>query len=440
MMSKQTNPKEVNKKSSKQTFLPIVFNYDFSSRSFGLITKILLRFWVFAFTETAKREDEQSTFVDPSYTFSFRTPDYQRREDADSLGRVRGLYSFIDDVGEKHLVRYAASADRGFEVLNSVPDASRYVQYSAPLYKTAPKVRGRIAYERGPGRQYKFISSGPDQRRMETTGNDGITRGAYSYLDDKGVQRTTQYIAGAGIGYRIVQATTGPGTHLLPRPALVEFGILYPPGKTDRADTTNRGGNRSPGNSGGNGGSGSGSAGSGFGAGGADGDDVSGNSGSFDDSNDIGSGGGGGPGAGSDGNKPGESRPGGNRPDGGRPTGNRPPGNRPGGNRNDDGAENNGIGDDVNSGEDERFPDNNVGSARPSSKGGRDFLIINNKGRTFFGIPPGKSARAHVQNIDLVPFGDQAALSPSERLRLDENAARHRPNRRRYRGWNRIVD
>lgn len=79
-----------------------------------------------------------------------------------------GLYSFIDDVGEKHLVRYAASADRGFEVFNSVPDASRYVQYSAPLYKTSPKARGRIAYERGPGRQYKFISAGPDQRRSES--------------------------------------------------------------------------------------------------------------------------------------------------------------------------------------------------------------------------------------------------------------------------------
>lgn len=37
------------------------------------------------------------------------------------------------------------------------------------------------------------------------TGPDGVTRGAYSYLDDKGVQRTTQYIAGAGIGYRVVQ-------------------------------------------------------------------------------------------------------------------------------------------------------------------------------------------------------------------------------------------
>lgn len=65
-------------------------------------------------------------------------------------------------------MRYAASAEHGFEVFNSVPDASRYVQYSQPLYKTAPNVRGRIAYERGPGGQYKFISSGPDQRRSES--------------------------------------------------------------------------------------------------------------------------------------------------------------------------------------------------------------------------------------------------------------------------------
>lgn len=84
------------------------------------------------------------------------------------LHHFSGLYSFIDDIGEAHLVRYAASAEHGFEVFNSVPDASRYVQYGLPLYKTAPNVRGRIAYERGPGGQYKFIASSPDQRRSES--------------------------------------------------------------------------------------------------------------------------------------------------------------------------------------------------------------------------------------------------------------------------------
>lgn len=28
--------------------------------------------------------------ADPSYDFAFRTPEYQRRESSDSLGRVRG--------------------------------------------------------------------------------------------------------------------------------------------------------------------------------------------------------------------------------------------------------------------------------------------------------------------------------------------------------------
>lgn len=99
------------------------------------------------------------------------------------------------------------------------------MRFSAPLYKTGRNVRGKIAYERGPGREYKFIASGPDQRRSESTGADGITRGSYSYLDDKGIQRTVQYIAGAGIGYRVVHSTTGVGTHLSPRPAIPDFGI-----------------------------------------------------------------------------------------------------------------------------------------------------------------------------------------------------------------------
>lgn len=88
--------------------------------------------------------------------------------------------------------------------------------------------RGRISYERGPGAQYKFIASGPDQRRSESTGADGITRGSYSYLDDKGVQRTVEYIAGAGIGYRVVKTTTGPGSHLVPRPFIPDFNAVSP--------------------------------------------------------------------------------------------------------------------------------------------------------------------------------------------------------------------
>lgn len=107
---------------------------------------------------------------------------------------------------------------------NAVPDTPSLVRYNAPLYKSHKGARGKVSYERGPGAQYKFISTGPDQRRSESTGADGITRGSYSYLDDKGVQRTVQYIAGAGIGYRVVQSTTGVvGSHV--RPPSPQFGI-----------------------------------------------------------------------------------------------------------------------------------------------------------------------------------------------------------------------
>lgn len=56
--------------------------------------------------------------------------------------------------------------------------------------------------------------------------------------------------------------------------------------------------------------------------------------------------------------------------------------------------------------------------------------IITNSGDTYFGIAPGASARAHVQNIDLKPFGEDGALSPGEALRRDER----RSLRLRFRG------
>lgn len=57
---------------------------------------------------------------------------------------------------------------------------------------------------------------------------DGITRGSYSYLDYKGVQPTVEYIAGAGIGYQVVKATTGPCSHLVTRPFIPYFNAVSP--------------------------------------------------------------------------------------------------------------------------------------------------------------------------------------------------------------------
>ncbi|XP_055608911.1 uncharacterized protein LOC129756152 [Uranotaenia lowii] len=174
-------------------------------------------------------EDPQADpYDDPSYDFQFKTRNYQRREGSDANGRVNGQYTYVDDVGERHSVKYSAGSGTGFEVANPVPDAPNTISYESPLYKTNKQVRGKVSFESGPSGsgQYKLLSVGPDQRRSETTGPDGITRGSYSYLDDKGIQRTVQYIAGAGIGYKVVQSTTGTGSHLLAQPA-TNFAISH---------------------------------------------------------------------------------------------------------------------------------------------------------------------------------------------------------------------
>lgn len=53
----------------------------------------------------------------------------------------------------------------------------------------------------------RFISAGPDQRRVESSDASGYVTGSYTYLDDKGVQRTVNYEAGPEIGYRIIKST-----------------------------------------------------------------------------------------------------------------------------------------------------------------------------------------------------------------------------------------
>ncbi|XP_030080782.1 RNA-binding protein cabeza [Drosophila hydei] len=162
-------------------------------------------------------------YDDPSYSFSYRTPDQSRSEENDANNRIRGLYSYLDDVGERHSVRYAAGAGTGFEISNAVPDNPVSVSYSSPLYKAHPKTRGKMSVQRGPGGTYKLIAAGPDHRRAESRAPDGLVRGTYSFLDDKGVQRTVEYIAGAGIGYRVVNNRVGPGTHI--NPSVADFRL-----------------------------------------------------------------------------------------------------------------------------------------------------------------------------------------------------------------------
>lgn len=94
-------------------------------------------------------------YDDPSYAFGFKSQTHSRHEEQDSNGRVRGEFIYVDDVGEKHGVKYKAGPHSGFEVENGVPDSPDKIRYNTPLYKSEPTARGRITFERGPDRQYK---------------------------------------------------------------------------------------------------------------------------------------------------------------------------------------------------------------------------------------------------------------------------------------------
>nr|XP_023018009.1 uncharacterized protein LOC111507018 [Leptinotarsa decemlineata] len=166
-------------------------------------------------------------YEDPSYHFSFRTRTYTRNEDANRVGDVKGKYSYVDDVGEKHNVEFVAGKNTGFHVKTPFPDSNP--RSYGPLYfrgRGKPIPRGRTSIQRGLDGSYKFVSAGPDQRRTETSDSTGHVRGSYTYLDDKGVQHSVHYIAGPETGYRVLKQVKGP--HL---PTVFPFehpGIIPP--------------------------------------------------------------------------------------------------------------------------------------------------------------------------------------------------------------------
>ena len=93
---------------------------------------------------------------DPSYSFAFRTPTYVRKEDADSRGDVTGVYSYIDDVGERHVVQYEAGAEKGFNVLTAFPD-----NVPAPGYHLGPgdPPRGRSTILQNRDGSYRLVDT-----------------------------------------------------------------------------------------------------------------------------------------------------------------------------------------------------------------------------------------------------------------------------------------
>lgn len=148
---------------------------------------------------------------DPSYKFNLKTPTYTRAEAADTKGTVNGAFSFVDDVGKRHDVQYEAGSKTGFLVKTPFPDSDPFggIFYQGPNKPGSPP-RGHIAIVRSNDGAYKFTSSGPDQQRTEVSDSANRVRGSYTYIDDKGVQRTVQYIAGPNIGYKVIRKGAGP--------------------------------------------------------------------------------------------------------------------------------------------------------------------------------------------------------------------------------------
>nr|CAD7460472.1 unnamed protein product [Timema tahoe] len=147
---------------------------------------------------------------DPSYEFGFRIPGHSRQEKSDSRGHVDGHYSFVDDVGLRHDVQYEAGARTGFQVKTPFPDSNSIgnslFYRGPPSSKTSRTTRGHTSIQRFQNGAYRFTAVGPDQHRTEESDATGHVRGSYTYLDDKGVKRTTVYIAGPNIGYKVLKS------------------------------------------------------------------------------------------------------------------------------------------------------------------------------------------------------------------------------------------
>ncbi|KAI4464224.1 cuticle protein [Holotrichia oblita] len=175
----------------------VVRKYDLSQRPVGPIGN--------------KDDPYFDPYEDPSYNFQFNTRVYNRKEGANRFGDVKGSYTFLDDVGDKHEVQYIAGKNTGFHVKTPYPD-SYPNSYRTLFFKDPrkPYMRGRSFVQRGLDGSYRFAALGPDHRRTEVSDSVGNVRGSYSYKDEKGVLHAVHYIAGPNIGYRVLKNVKGP--------------------------------------------------------------------------------------------------------------------------------------------------------------------------------------------------------------------------------------
>ncbi|XP_044728573.1 translation initiation factor IF-2-like [Chrysoperla carnea] len=404
--------------------------------------------------------------LDGSYRFVSAGPDQRRTETSDSIGNVRGSYTYIDDKGKQHSVHYIAGPNIGYRVLKNPKNYPTLFPFSQrPIPTLDPFDAGLLP------------TSIPDDFIFDEENLNTAASGHVKPRPNYGSGNKRPTPPGGGF----LGAANKPGqSKPFDEDGDLDDDDLFgaPPskgGSSGGSASGGSGGNTGSSGSGGSsniGGGGSGSVGSSenSGSSGSPSEGPSGGDGLFDgDNNDFDDSdnvfgdkrpgstagyptGNKPPGGGYPSVKPspafpsdddnfddgfpsgpsGGSRPGGvspTRPTGGFPTrpgggsgANRPPGGSSsevdrypsgGGNK----GPNYGLGDDNDDGTDtglNLFPADDDSNWSGKERG----TILRNLGAKNVNLPPGVAVRAHVQSIDILPYGSRLP-SPSDQLDND---------------------
>ncbi|KAK4310954.1 hypothetical protein Pmani_017510 [Petrolisthes manimaculis] len=163
------------------------------------------------------------TFVDPfydcttdaSYDFNYAEGGQARQEQSDSVGNVRGSYSYIDDEGRTRSYNYIAGRDTGFVlsgddlpeaplVPGATPAATSLATgasvITASSFRPSSSLTGFTSSHRRPS--HRFTSSNAwDHSRSDSGDANPKVDGLVSFVSDEGGRRHFIYEAGSGTGF-----------------------------------------------------------------------------------------------------------------------------------------------------------------------------------------------------------------------------------------------
>lgn len=131
------------------------------------------------------------TSGDNSYSFSFDTDNYQRKESSDSAGNVEGKYSYQNEAGS-HDLNYIAGADVGFVATGG--------SLSKPNGLESSDTQDSKDILNYGDASYSFKVDTDNLQREESSDASGNVKGRFSYQDESG-QHDLSYVAGGSTGF-----------------------------------------------------------------------------------------------------------------------------------------------------------------------------------------------------------------------------------------------